>query len=120
MHDESVPAYRTAQFLEPVASFRCLPLEGLTFQIVPLPAHSFVDMVGRPRRVSLKEGEVRADKVASMLLEYGVLEGSQLLRARRYEIFIHCGLPLLGDDEDPAWPRPSGYGTIQPPPDPDA
>ena len=47
-----------------------------------------------------------------MLLEYRVLEGSQLLRARRYEIFIRLGLPLLADDEDPTWQRPSGYGRV--------
>jgi len=47
-----------------------------------------------------------------MLLEHNVLEGSQLLRARRYERFIRLGLPLLRDDEDPTWPRPSGYGRV--------
>ena len=69
-------------------------------------------MVGRPRKP--KEGEERGsgDRVAAMLLEYNVLEGSQLLRARRYEIFIRLGLPLLADDEDPTWPRPSGYGRV--------
>ena len=49
-----------------------------------------------------------------MLLEHNVLEGSQLLRARRYEKFIRLGLPLLRDDEDPTWPRPSGYGRVLP------
>ena len=69
-------------------------------------------MVGRPRKQ--KEGEEHRsfDRVAAMLLEHNVLEGSQLLRARRYEKFIRLGLPLLRDDEDPTWPRPSGYGRV--------
>ena len=67
-------------------------------------------MVGRPRK--LKEGEEHrsCDRVAAMLLEHNVLEGSQLLRARRE---VYSARPAaVEDDEDPTWPRPSGYGRV--------
>eukprot|EP00964_Phaeocystis_antarctica_P098754 scaffold64730_cov63-Phaeocystis_antarctica.AAC.4 len=108
MHDESATADRTT-------SSPCLAFAAFHTQLSrskPCSPHSFVDMIGRPRK--LKEGDPVdfGSRVAALLLAYNVLEGSQLLRARRYEIFIRLGLPLLADDEDPTWPRPSGYGRV--------
>jgi hypothetical protein len=110
-HDESTTADRTAS--SPLA-FAAFHAKVSRSKSCSPHARSYVDMVGRARKLNLKEGEERGsgDRVAKMLLEYNVLEGSQLLRARRYQLFIRLGLPLLADDEDPTWPRPSGYGRV--------